>query len=99
MTDTGISNVPTPTRTRPRLQPGLRLQIVLALAGLMLLAFVPLFFAVASLTRATVLDARERAARVFGRALAVHLAGAQAEGGPPGVARPLAGVEQSGDVV
>jgi len=29
-------------------QAGLRLQIVLALAGLMLLAFVPLFFAVAS---------------------------------------------------
>ncbi|HEY5147467.1 MAG TPA: hypothetical protein VII82_11910, partial [Polyangiaceae bacterium] len=39
----------------PRVQSGLRLQIVLALAGLMILAFVPLFFAVASLTRATIL--------------------------------------------
>ena len=40
--------------------PGLRVQIVLALAGLMLFAFVPLFFAVASVTRATLLDAREK---------------------------------------
>jgi two-component system NtrC family sensor kinase len=48
-----------PPRAPPRVQLGLRLQIVLALAGLMLLAFVPLFFAVASLTRATVLEARE----------------------------------------
>ena len=62
----------------PRVQPGLRLQIVLALAGLMVLAFVPLFFAVASLTRATILDAREQAARLVGRAIAAHVAGAGA---------------------
>ena len=55
-------------------QAGLRLQIVLALAGLMLLAFVPLFFAVASLTRATVLGAREQSARALGRAIAAHVA-------------------------
>jgi two-component system NtrC family sensor kinase len=49
------------------------LQIVLALAGLMLLAFVPLFFAVASLTRATILGARAQAARELGRAIALHV--------------------------
>ncbi len=40
------------SRSRPGLRSGLRLQIVLSLAGLMILAFVPLFFAVASLTQA-----------------------------------------------
>jgi signal transduction histidine kinase len=60
-------------------QAGLRLQIVLALAGLMVLAFVPLYFAVASLARATVLGAREEAARSLGRAIAVHVA-AELEG-------------------
>ncbi len=53
---------------------GLRLQIVLALSGLTVLAFVPLFFAVASLTRATVLAAREEAARDVGAQIAAHLA-------------------------
>jgi two-component system NtrC family sensor kinase len=65
----------------PRVQSGLRLQIVLALAGLMILAFVPLFFAVASLTRATILGAREQAARLVGRAIAAHVAGAGAREG------------------
>jgi two-component system NtrC family sensor kinase len=60
---------------------GLGLQIVLALAGLMLLAFVPLFFAVASLTRATVLGAREHAALALGHAIAVHVVEAKARGG------------------
>jgi two-component system, NtrC family, sensor kinase len=54
-------------------QAGLRLQIVLALVALMLLAFVPLFFAVASLTRATVLSAHEQSARALGRAIAAHV--------------------------
>lgn len=54
--------------------PGLRLQILLALAGLMLLAFVPLYIAVASLTRATIEGARERSARAIGRAVAAHVA-------------------------
>lgn len=47
--DSGVSSL---SRSRPRVQSGLRLQIVLSLAGLMILAFVPLFFAVASLTQA-----------------------------------------------
>ncbi len=51
-----------PSVCRPALQLGLGLQIVLALAGLMALAFGPLFFAVASLTGATVMGAREQSA-------------------------------------
>jgi signal transduction histidine kinase len=72
-------------------QAGLRLQIVLALAGLMVLAFVPLFFAVASLARATVLGAREQSARVLGRSIAAHVADAQASGQPGAVERALRG--------
>jgi two-component system, NtrC family, sensor kinase len=41
-------------RTRPGLRSGLRLQIVLSLAGLLVLAFVPLYFAVARLTQLAV---------------------------------------------
>lgn len=59
------------------MQPGLRLQIVLALAALMLLAFVPLFFAVASLTRASIVGSRAQAARAVGRAIAEHVADAR----------------------
>jgi signal transduction histidine kinase len=54
--------------------PGLRTQIILALAGLMALAFVPLFFAVASLARATLREAREEAAHSLGRAVAADVA-------------------------
>jgi two-component system NtrC family sensor kinase len=72
-------------------QAGLRLQIILALAGLMLLAFVPLFFAVASLAQATVAGAREQSARVLGRAIAAHVGDAHASGTPGAVARALEG--------
>lgn len=72
-------------------QAGLRLQIVLALAGLMLLAFVPLFFAVASLAQVSVASAREQAARVLGRAIAAHVADARASGAPGAVERALEG--------
>ena len=51
---------------------------MLSLAGLMLLANVPLFFALASLTRATLLDAREQSARALGRAVAAHVADVRA---------------------
>jgi len=68
---------------------GLRLQIVLALAGLMLLAFVPLFFAVASLTRATVLGAREQGARALARSIAAHVADARASGTPGALERAI----------
>jgi two-component system NtrC family sensor kinase len=56
---------------------GLRVQIVLSLAGLMMLAFVPLFFAVASLTRATLRGVREQDARTLGRAVAAHVGDAR----------------------
>jgi len=52
---------------------GLRLQLVLALGALTLLAFGPLFFAVASLTRASVISLGEQAAREESRAIAVHV--------------------------
>ncbi|MDP9002278.1 MAG: HAMP domain-containing protein [Myxococcota bacterium] len=87
-----------PSKGPLRVQFGLRLQIVLALAGLMLLAFVPLFFAVASLTRATVLDAREHAARALGRAIALHVADARARGGPAAIQQTLDATMASGDV-
>jgi two-component system, NtrC family, sensor kinase len=77
---------------------GLRVQIVLALAGLMLLAFVPLFFAVASLTRATMLDAREHAALALGHALAVQVADARTRGGSSEIERELGVSTRSGDI-
>jgi two-component system NtrC family sensor kinase len=52
---------------------GIRLQIVLALSALLLLAFVPLFLAVAALTRATVRTEREASARSIGRAVAAQV--------------------------
>ena len=54
--------------------PGLRLQIVLSLAGVLLLSYVPLFFAIAGVTQATLLASREKAARSIGRAVAAHVA-------------------------
>lgn len=69
--------------------PGLRVQILLALAGLMLLAFVPLFFAVASVTRTTLLDAHEQGARALGRAVAAHLGEVRARAGQAELTRVL----------
>lgn len=57
---------------------GIRLQLLLALGALLVLAFVPLFFAVASLTRATMSSARASSARSLGRAVAGHVTEAQA---------------------
>ncbi len=62
--------------------PGLRTQITVALAVLMVLAFVPLFFAVASLTRATLRGAREQAARALGRVVAEQIAEANRKRDP-----------------
>jgi signal transduction histidine kinase len=67
----------------------LRLQIVLALAGLMALAFVPLFFAVVSLTRATLLGVREESSRALGRAVAAHVGDVLHSGDRAAVARRL----------
>jgi two-component system NtrC family sensor kinase len=69
--------------------PGLRVQILLALAGLMSLAFVPLFFAVAGVTRATLLGAREQGARALGRAVAADLGEVRARATSAELARVL----------
>jgi two-component system, NtrC family, sensor kinase len=57
---------------------GLRLQILLLLGGLLLLAFIPLFFAVATYTSVTLQQLRVGHARALGRAIAAHVAEARA---------------------
>jgi two-component system, NtrC family, sensor kinase len=56
---------------------GLRLQILLLLGGLLLLAFVPLFYAVATYTSVTLQQLRVGNARALGRAIAAHVAEAR----------------------
>lgn len=53
---------------------GIRLQVLLALGALLVLAFVPLYFAVASLTRASLRHVRADSAVSLGRAVAGHVA-------------------------
>lgn len=57
----------------PPRRAGLRLQLVIALGALTVLAFVPLYLAVASLTRHTLRTTREDVARALGRAVAGRL--------------------------
>jgi signal transduction histidine kinase len=52
---------------------GIRLQLLLALGSLLVLAFLPLFFAVASLTRASLAQVRAASAASLGRAVAGHV--------------------------
>jgi signal transduction histidine kinase len=56
---------------------GIRLQLLLSLGSLLVLAFVPLYFAVASLTRVTMGTVREASARALGRAIAGHVTAAR----------------------
>lgn len=56
------------------LRPGIRLQLLLSLGGLFVLAFGPLFFAFAQLSEATLLAERESAVRELGRSVAAHVA-------------------------
>jgi two-component system, NtrC family, sensor kinase len=63
-------------RTAP-VRPGIRLQLIVSLAALMLLAFVPLYVAVASLTQTTLRNERASAARSLGRAVAAHVSEAR----------------------
>lgn len=53
---------------------GIRLQVLLALGVLLVLSFVPLYFAVASLTRASLRQVRADTAVSLGRAVAGHVA-------------------------
>ncbi|WP_433931373.1 ATP-binding protein [Sorangium cellulosum] len=62
---------------------GIRLQLLFALGALLVLAFVPLFFAVASLTQATMGGVRASSARAIGRAIAGHVAAARASRSAP----------------
>lgn len=57
---------------------GIRLQLIFALLGLLALAFLPLFAAIAELTKASLRDARETSARSLGRAVAARVAEATA---------------------
>jgi len=56
---------------------GIRAQLLLSIAALLVLALVPLFFAVASLTRASMKQNWERNARALGRTVAGHVAEAR----------------------
>lgn len=62
---------------------GLRLQILLLLGGLLLLAFVPLFYAVAAYTSVTLQQLRVGHARALGRAIAAHVAEARQQRSEP----------------
>jgi two-component system, NtrC family, sensor kinase len=62
---------------RKRVKTGLRLQLIVLLAGLMVLAFVPLYFAVAGLTQTTLRNARASSARALGRAVGAHVSEAR----------------------
>jgi signal transduction histidine kinase len=53
---------------------GLRLRLLLLLGGLLIVAFVPLFFAVATYTTLTLHQLRESHARSLGRTIAGHVA-------------------------
>ncbi len=68
-----------PPEGHSRVGPGLRLQILLALGGVILIAYVPLFFAIAQVTRARSLADREDSARTLGRALASHVGDVRAD--------------------
>ncbi|HYQ30867.1 MAG TPA: two-component sensor histidine kinase, partial [Polyangiaceae bacterium] len=57
---------------------GLRLQILLLLGGLFLLAFVPLFLAVATYASFSLRQVRQSHAQALGRAVAGHVAEARA---------------------
>ncbi|HTA88591.1 MAG TPA: HAMP domain-containing sensor histidine kinase [Polyangiaceae bacterium] len=61
---------------------GLRLQILLLLGGLLLLAFVPLFYAVATYASFTLRQVRETHAQALGRAVAGHVSEARAHRSP-----------------
>ncbi len=68
---------------------GLRLQILLLLGGLFLLAFVPLFLAVATYASFTLRQVREAHAQALGRAVAGHVSEARVHRSPEELLRLL----------
>jgi signal transduction histidine kinase len=65
---------------------GIRIQLLIALGSLLVLGFVPLFFAVSSLTRASMGAVRASSARALGRAIAGHVVAARASRSPEDLA-------------
>lgn len=59
------------------MRPGLRLRLLLLLGGLLIIAFVPLYFAVATYTRVAQRQLRDDHARALARAVAGHVLDAQ----------------------
>lgn len=59
------------------MKPGLRLQLLLLLGGLLLLGLLPLYFAVSTYTRVTLQEVRYASARSLGRAVAGHVSEAR----------------------
>jgi signal transduction histidine kinase len=78
-------------------KPGLRLQILLLLGGLMVLAFLPLFFAVATYTGYTLQQLREEHATLLGRSIAAHVADVRRQ--PRELSRVLADQTAAGQVI
>jgi hypothetical protein len=56
---------------------GIRAQLLMAMAALLVLAFAPLFFAISSLARASFTQSWDRSARSLGRAIAGHVSEAR----------------------
>lgn len=59
------------------MRPGLRVQLLLLMSGLLLLGLLPLYFAVSTYTRVTLQEVRYGSARALGRAVAGHVAEAR----------------------
>lgn len=81
------------------MKPGLRLQILLLLGALLLLAFLPLFFAVATYTSVSLRRVQEAHARALGRAIADQVVEARAHRGPAELERLLERTAQSAEVL
>lgn len=65
-----------------RMRAGLRLQILVLLGALLIVAFVPLYMAVAGYTTVAFRQTRERHARALGRAVAAHVMEAREQRSP-----------------
>ncbi len=81
------------------MKPGLRLQILLLLGALLLLAFLPLFFAVATYTSVSLRRSQEAHARALGRAIADHVTEVRAQRGPKELQQLLARTAQSAEIL
>ncbi len=81
------------------MRPGIRLQILLSLGVLLTVAFVPLYFAVARLTEASLAAARRDAAGDLGRAVAAHVMAARGRRAPAEVEGLLEAQLSEGGVV